>query len=68
MQYFDYETIAREAKITPEKLRKLLNLLRQEFPDDPLMYELHVLRACMAVRDGYISINDLLKSKAENRL
>jgi hypothetical protein len=68
MQYFDYETIAREAKITPEKLRKLLNLLRQEFPDDPLMYELHVLRACMAVRDGYISLKDLLKSKAENRL
>jgi hypothetical protein len=62
MKYFDYESVAREAKISPAKLRHLLNLLREEFPNDPLMYELHVLRACMAVRDGHISINDVLGS------
>ena len=64
MKYFDYESVAREAKISPAKLRHLLNLLREEFPNDPLMYELHVLRACMAVRDGHISINDVLKRNA----
>jgi hypothetical protein len=68
MKYFDYESVAREAKISPEKLRHLLNLLREEFPNDPLMYELHVLRACMAIRDGHISINDVLKRNANNHL
>jgi hypothetical protein len=67
MKYF-YESVARETKISPEKLRHLLNLLREEFPNDPLMYELHVLRACMAVRDGHISINDVLKRNANNHL
>ncbi len=38
MKYFDYESVAREAKISPAKLRHLLNLLREEFPNDPLMY------------------------------
>lgn len=61
MQYFDYETVAREAKIPPEKMKKLLELVRQEFPNDPLMYELHALRACMAIRDGHIELEDALK-------
>ena len=49
MKYFNYETVAREAKIPPDKMEKLLKLVRQEFPNDPLMFELHVLRACMAM-------------------
>jgi len=68
MKYFDFESVAREAKIPVGKLRKLLNLMREEFPSDPLMYELHMLRACMAVRDGHIRIDDVLKDKAENHL
>ena len=67
MKYFDYESIAREAKIPEEKLRKLVNLIRHEFPHDPMMAELHTLRACLAVRDGHIQIDDALKNQAENR-
>jgi mRNA-degrading endonuclease YafQ of YafQ-DinJ toxin-antitoxin module len=66
MKYFDYESVAREAKIPEEKLRKLVNLVREEFPHDPLMAELHALRACMAVRDGHVQIDDVLKNKAES--
>ena len=65
MKYFDYESVAHEAKIPEEKLRKLVNLVREEFPHDPLMAELHALRACMAVRDGHVQIDDVLKNKPE---
>jgi hypothetical protein len=41
MRYFDYESVGREAKIPEEKLRKLVNLVRREFPHDPMMAELH---------------------------
>jgi hypothetical protein len=44
MKYFDYESVAREAKIPEEKLRKLVNLVRQKFPHDPMMAELHRAR------------------------
>jgi len=61
MKYFDYETVAREAKIPPEKVKSLVKLMREEFPNDPLMCELHVLRACMAIRDGHVTVEDALK-------
>ena len=67
-RYFDYVSVAREAKIPEEKLRKLVKLTRQEFPHDPTMAELHALRACLAVRDGHIKIDDALKSQSDNQL
>ena len=61
MWYFDYQSVAREAKIPEQKLRKLLDLIGNEFPNDPMMAELHALRACLATRDGHIQIDDALK-------
>ena len=69
MKYFDYESVAREAKIPEEKLRKLLKLARQEFPHDLMMAELHALRACQAICDDHIQIiDDALKLQAESRV
>ena len=48
-------------------MRKLMKILSAEFPKDTLMRELHVLRACMAVRDGHVHIDDILKNKAEEQ-
>lgn len=67
MRYFDYQSVAREAKIPEPKLRKLVDLIRQEFPNDAMMAELHALRACQAIRDGHIQIDDAIKEQAENR-
>ena len=61
MRYFDYETVARQAKISPDKMNRLVHLIREDFPNDPLMCELHILRACMAIRDGRITVEDALK-------
>ena len=68
MKYFDYESVAREAKIPEEKLRKLVNLVRRDFPHDPMMAELHALRACLAIRDGHIKIDEALKIQPEDQL
>lgn len=62
MRYFDYERIAQEAGISPDKMAKLITIIRQEFPKDDLMFELHVLRACMAIREGRLGIDEALKS------
>lgn len=67
MRYFDYQSVAREAKIPEPKLGKLVDLIRQEFPNDRMMAELHALRACQAIYDGHIQIDDAIKQQAESR-
>ena len=64
MRYFDFESIAKKAAIPKEKLEKLCNLVREEFPRDEMMYELHVLRACLAVLEGRINIDQAIQTQA----
>jgi len=64
MSCFDFARAAEEAGISPERLQKLCAMMRHEFPDDDMLYELHVLRACMAVRDGRIDLDDVLRTEA----
>jgi hypothetical protein len=68
MRYFDYQSVAREAKIPEQKLRKFVDLIGKEFPNDPMLAELHMLRDCLAIRDGHIQIDDALKLQAESRV
>lgn len=63
MSYFDFENVAREAGISVEHLKHLQEIMHREFPNDEMMRELHVLRACMAVRDGLISVEDALRAE-----
>ena len=51
-EYFEYQKTAREAGITPEQLEVIKRDIREDYPHDNMLWELHVLRACMAIRDG----------------
>jgi hypothetical protein len=63
MEYFDYENIARQASIPSEKLNQLQKIVRQEFPQDDMMYELHLLRACMAIQQGHVTIDQAIQAE-----
>ena len=45
IEYFDYQRVAREMKVPDAILKKIRKEVKQEFPGDKMMYELHVLRA-----------------------
>ena len=45
IEYFDYYKVAEEMAITEDIVIKVENDVKSEFPDDKMMYELHVLRA-----------------------
>ena len=64
MACFNWERAAREAKIPAAKLAVLRRSIRREFPRDDMMYELHLLRACMAVAKGWITLEEALSSAA----
>ena len=63
MSYFDYGKVAKEARIPKNKLEELSTAIRQEFPKDDMMYELHLLRVCMSVRDGHIDVDDAIRTE-----
>jgi len=45
IEYFDYQRVAREMKVPDAVLKKIEKEVKEEFPKDKMMYELHVLRA-----------------------
>lgn len=45
IEYFDYKKVAREMKVPDVILKKIEKEIKEEFPKDEMMYELHVLRA-----------------------
>ena len=62
MRYFDYESVAKEADIPADKLALICEQVRKDYPDDDNLYELHVLRACLSVRDGRTTVEKILKN------
>jgi len=37
MEYFDYQTVAQEATIPPDKLEEIAKIMRKEFPTDEML-------------------------------
>ncbi|MBI1823978.1 MAG: hypothetical protein HY202_05050 [Nitrospirae bacterium] len=64
MKYFDYSKVAKEAHIPADKLEELKRIVREDFPHDDMMFELHLLRACRAIQEGVVSIEDAIHPKA----
>ena len=60
MRYFDYETIARQAGIPADKLARLAKSFAKEEPNDPMLAELYTIRACMAIKEGRLTIDEAL--------
>ncbi|MFA6545479.1 MAG: hypothetical protein WCS99_13760 [Limisphaerales bacterium] len=60
MRYFDYQTVARDAGIPQAQLDLLLRQLNDESPRDPMLAELHALRACMAIKAGRLTVEQAL--------
>jgi len=59
-EYFDYLTAARECLLTPEQVAALEAVERREFPDDQMMFELHMLRVIEQIRAGRLKFEDVL--------
>ena len=57
---FDYLDAARRIGLPDVQLDRLCNQVRSEFPDDDMMFELHVLRAIMAVESGRVTRDQIL--------
>lgn len=59
-EYFDYLRAAREARLSDTDLRALVHVFETDYPDDLMLRELHVLRACNAIIRGSTTIRQIL--------
>lgn len=64
IEYFDYQNVARDMKIPASILKKIEKEVKEEFPKDKMMYELHVLRA---IRSRYWENTSSLNQKTTDK-
>jgi len=55
---FDIDKIARESGLPEEIIGKIRDEVRQEFPKDEMMYELHVMRAIESEKNKAMRLKD----------
>jgi hypothetical protein len=58
--YFNYPAAAQAARLTDKELRALIHIFEADYPDDLMLRELHILRACNAVARGTTTIQQIL--------
>ncbi len=62
--YFDYLGAARECRLTAGQVAALEAVERREFPDDQMMFELHMLRVIEQIRAGRLTRDVVLPRAA----
>ncbi len=67
MEYFDYQPIADEAGLSPGELTRIVERVQRDYPQDQMLCELHVLRACRAIRDGRVTLEQVLTEPSTAR-
>lgn len=60
-EFFDYESAAAEAGLTERQLEALRRRVEADYPDDPMMVELRLLRICHAIQAAACTLDDALK-------
>ena len=60
--YFDYLSAARDCRLTSEQVTALEAVERHEFPDDQMMFELHMLRVIEQDRAGHLKLEEVLSA------
>lgn len=59
------EKILREKGLTEGQINIIKREVRKEFPDDEMMYELHLIRLVHSLSKGYCKAEDLFEPKGK---
>lgn len=65
-RHFDYRRSAEQAGLSDHQLNLIKRMFRADYPTDDMLYELHVLRAASAIRDGLTTVDAVMR-EAEQR-
>ena len=57
---FDYESLEKQLNLPEETVKRIRKVVRKEFPEDDMMYELHLVRIYNSLKNRRITIEDIL--------
>lgn len=60
-EYFDYRSEAKDAGVSTADLGTMIRIFELDYPNDLMLRELHVLRACIAIRAGRAKLKEILR-------
>ena len=55
---YDIETAFKNSGLSAQEIEKIKREVRNEFLNDDMMYELHIIRILKAVKKGYRKLDD----------
>ena len=58
MEIFDLEKIKKESSLSTAEFTQLEEEIRREFEDDEMMFELHLIRAIRAIKEGWVVLEE----------
>jgi len=58
MEIFDLEKIKKESGLSTSEFTQLEEEIRREFEDDEMMFELHLIRAIRAIKEGWVVLEE----------
>lgn len=63
-EYFDYLAEAVAASIGSADLSSIVRVFEADYPNDVMLRELHILRACHAIREGRATLRQIITPQA----
>lgn len=57
---FDLQRLKTESGLSPQILEQLERIVREDFPDDEMQFELHLMRLLRALKTGRITLAQVL--------
>jgi hypothetical protein len=67
-EYYDYPAAADAAGLSAAQLDAVVRHFEGEYPNDLMLRELHILRACIAIARGGTTFERLLGAQARGNL
>jgi len=65
MGIFNLEETKRESGLSASELAQLEESVRAEFQNDEMMFELHLVRALKALKEGWVTLEEALSESVE---
>jgi hypothetical protein len=60
MKTFNLEIIKMKSGLSTAELARLEEQIRREFEGDEMMFELHLIRAIKAIKEGWVTLEEAL--------
>jgi len=55
---YDVEAAFKKSGLSRAEIQRIKRQVRKDFPDDDMMYELHIIRILNAMKRGYWKVGD----------